>query len=107
MSVLLQYCYIGPIRCQYFTLCTLDQSQLVPHRVDLGAPGVGADPVELPRRALADSRAQQLPAQGASIVSDLAEAGAIQELCLWLSSYIYSLLPCFVFIHEENDSLKQ
>ena len=78
--------------------------------MDLGAPGVGADPVELPRRALADRRAQQLPAQGASIVSDLAEAGAIQELCLWLSScrvYIYSLLPCFVFIHEENDSLKQ
>ena len=107
MSVLLQYCYSGPIRCQYFTLCTLHQSQLFPHRVDLGAPGVGADPVELPRRALADSRAQQLPAQGASIVSDLAEAGAIrQELGLWLSS-LYSLLPCFVFIHEENDSLKQ
>ena len=75
---------------------TLHQSQLVPHRVDLGAPGVGADPVELPRRALADSRAQQLPAQGASIVSDLAEAGAIQqELCLWLSSLYLQFITLF------------
>ena len=63
--------------------------------MDLGAPGVGADPVELPRRALADSRAQQLPAQGASIVSDLAEAGAIQELCLWLSSLYLQFITLF------------
>ena len=47
------------------SIVTLDQSQLVPHRVDLGAPGVGADPIELPRRALADRRAKQLPAQDA------------------------------------------
>ena len=93
MSVLLQYCYSGPIRCQYFTL---HQSLLFPHRVDLGAPGVGADPVELPRRALADRRAQQLPAQGASILSDLAEAGAIQqELCLWLSSLYLQFITLF------------